>query len=247
MIARDEYDIFGTFYTSVETPETGYDIAESGLPLEAHKALARWAHKYKVSDDDPVYAAILAVKIAVDAAVSGGIAADLVHADLAGIPALMQKSILDASKDLEGDLRKILTVTGGEWIMNLQMLVNQSALAGADKLRAAASSLNSDLQGLIDKRKDDGINEWAAAAQKAGHHAAQSIMYRKLVTSSAMVIALVLFTLCVGAALGISACLGFGLVQKIDARMYVVKSVAAGYSIQADPDRAGYLLMTPHR
>jgi hypothetical protein len=247
MIDRDEYDIFGTFYTPVETPETGYDIAESGLPHEAHKALARWALKYKVSDDDPVYAAILAVKIAVDAAVAGGIAADLVHADLAGIPALMQKSILDASKDLEGDLRKILTVTGGEWIMTLQMLVTQSAVAGADKLRAAASSLESDLQELIDKRKDDGINEWAAAAQKAGYNAAKSIIYRKIVTSSAMAIALILVTLCVGAALGITTCLGFGLVQKTDARMYVIKSVATGYSVHADLERPGYSLLTAHR
>ncbi|MDA8377519.1 MAG: hypothetical protein M0Z50_10800 [Planctomycetia bacterium] len=37
MIASDECDIFDPFHTLDVTPDTAYDFAESGLPLEAHK------------------------------------------------------------------------------------------------------------------------------------------------------------------------------------------------------------------
>ncbi|MBE7566818.1 hypothetical protein [Acidithiobacillus sp. HP-11] len=144
--------------------------ALKGLPAEWREKLIEAGGKVGITGDDDI--AWLLVGSVIDsaaAAFAAGDAAKLVHEDVQKLPKTMQDALLLASKDFNGQVREILGKSGGEFIGILKNMIVDSANAGAEKLKQAASTLDADLTRKIEIRKDEGVELWVQRANEAAN------------------------------------------------------------------------------
>ena len=109
----------------------------------------------------------MAGNVAFNSASAAQKSAELVIQGVEKIPKIIQDAFVYAERDVRADLMKVFAVSGGQFTSSIQKLITDSADAGAEKLRGAASVLDSELTRKIEIRKNEGIDLWVAKAVEA--------------------------------------------------------------------------------
>ena len=147
--------------------KSGYELVSGILPVEQHKALGQWVMRYRVTENDPTWGDYLAGNVAFNSAAAAQKSAELVIQGVEKIPKIIQDAFVYAERDVRADLMKVFAVSGGQFTSSIQKLITDSADAGAEKLRGAASVLDSELTRKIEIRKTEGVDLWVAKAVEA--------------------------------------------------------------------------------
>ena len=151
----------------VASLKSGYELVSGILPVEQHKALGQWVMRYRVTENDPTWGDYLAGNVAFNSAAAAQKSAEIIIQGVERIPKIVQDAFVYAERDVRADLMKIFAVSGGQFTSSIQKLITDSADAGAEKLRGAASVLDSELTRKIEIRKTEGIDLWVAKAVEA--------------------------------------------------------------------------------
>ncbi|MEB8559582.1 hypothetical protein OW716_14740, partial [Acidithiobacillus ferriphilus] len=147
--------------------KTGFDLVADTLPVSEHKALGQWVMTYGVKGDDPTWGNYLAGNVSFNSAMAAQKSAEIIIQGAEKIPKLVQDAFLNAERDVRADLHKIFAFSGGDFVNKIRAIITDSADAGAEKLRGAASVLDSELTRKIEIRKTEGVDLWVAKAVEA--------------------------------------------------------------------------------
>jgi hypothetical protein len=152
---------------SVAALKSGYELVSDLLPMEQHKALGQWVMRYKITENDPTWGSYLAGATAFESAQAAQKSAELLVNGLEQLPKIVQHAFFSAEKYIRADLNKLFSVSGGDFVDNLQLIISAAADQGATKLQGAASVLDKDLNRKIEERKSDGVDLWVRTAMNA--------------------------------------------------------------------------------
>lgn len=147
---------------------TPKEAALQGMPFEWRERIIAEAADFGIKGDgDSGWLLIGSFVRAWAAAAAAGASAEELTLLLQQLPKLMQDAFTSASKDFRGQVRAILGHDGKEFMDALRNNINLAANAGADKLKSAAATLDSELTRKIEIRKDEGVELWTKRAMDA--------------------------------------------------------------------------------
>ena len=154
---------------SVVALKSGYELVSDLLPMEQHKALGKWVMRYKITENDPTFGNYLAGATAFESAQAAQKSAELLVNGLEQLPKIVQHAFFSAEKYIRADLHKVFSVSGGDFVDKLQVIISTAADQGATKLQGAAAVLDKDLNRKIEERKRDGVDLWVQTAMNAAN------------------------------------------------------------------------------
>ncbi len=152
---------------SIVTLKSGYELVSDLLPMEQHKSLGQWVMRYKITENDPTWGNYLAGATAFESAQAAQKSAELLVNGLEQLPKIVQHAFFSAEKYIRADLHKVFSVSGGDFVDKLQVIISTAADQGATKLQSAAAVLDKDLSRKIEERKSDGVDLWVQTAMNA--------------------------------------------------------------------------------
>lgn len=191
----------------------------STLPDAVVRRISTIAARYGIRhDSDPMWALVEAVQNGMECAQAAALACDAtgkisleVKAGIAKIPDQIFNGAIRASDEVKGGLiagAKLFVEAFSSAANTRQSELLAAADTGADKIRAAASTLTASLDAAIEAKKGEGISEFAKAASNASLNAAKSASYASF-RLSAIILVLVMVLGSIGGAGGEYAYLQF--------------------------------------
>jgi HPt (histidine-containing phosphotransfer) domain-containing protein len=217
------------------------DEALSHLPPAIALRIATVAARYGIRENNDPFWGVVEVmqnsfecaKASGSAAAAAGASAEELSKHLDKLPATMQDALFSASKSFDKQVQAILVKDGGTFIDAIKSLITKSADAGAEKLKGAAETLDSELTRKIEVRKTEGVQEWGIQAANAALIAARTAQGAVVRHSAALVIGVLL----IGVLLGGAGLWGLRVItgDYLPAGVKTFQSPTSGYFIRVDP------------
>ena len=188
---------------------SGYEIIADLLPVEQHRAFGGWCMRYKLSEDDPFFGEKLATNVAFNSAAAAQKAAEYVVAGVAGIPAIVQKAAVGASREVSGQIDQALKAKIPDFANAIKLGVmkgTEGAITSIDsaagKLADAAGKFDSDVDKTVIARRDAVLASWVQSGSDALEKRMAAAVHKERIFNVYLILFMSLSMLVIGIVLG---------------------------------------------
>ncbi|MBU2806519.1 hypothetical protein HF668_15520 [Acidithiobacillus ferridurans] len=163
--------------SAVFSAGTPRSAALQAIPAEWRERLVADAAAMGIrADDDVGWLLVGSVINAWASAAAAGQAAESVQSSVSGIP----KAIFDNAVNAGRDIGAVVVAAINKHRDDVIGKILSSSQTGADLIAGSADKLTASLDAAIEKKKKEGLQDWADAAAKSGLHAARAATFRSI-------------------------------------------------------------------